>query len=115
MARLSRNAMEAAREVRAYLREADLRYCDSERIADHFCLSQTAMRRKLQAAGTSLQTLKDEERRRRLHTLLHDGRVVPKRIAGELGFSAAPSFYKWFRDAMGVGIKDYCRDRGIAA
>lgn len=104
---MSSKPIQAARQVQVYLQGADLMGATIERVAEDLGTPQTTMTRRLRRGGTTFQKLKDEERRRRLHQLVRRGQIVPKRDLEYLGFREPNTFYRFFREHMGMGVREH--------
>lgn len=92
---------EFVEQVRRYIRrriaEPNLAL---DAVAGYFSLSERTFQRRLSEFGTSLNDLRDEERRQLSLALLRDGSLSISEIAYRLGYSAPSAFtrsvYRWF-------------------
>lgn len=69
-------------------------------VAEHLRLSERTLQRRLAEEGTNFQDLVDQTRRELAHQFLSIGRLTPKEMSFELGFSDPSNFYRackrWF-------------------
>lgn len=69
-------------------------------VAEHLRLSERTLQRRLAEEGTNFQELVDQTRRELAHQYLSIGRLTPKEMSFELGFSDPSNFYRackrWF-------------------
>lgn len=114
MAELSDRPIAAARQVQAFLQTADLLRLRCNDVAEHYGISETALHKRLRRGGTTYKALLDAERRRRLHRLLYADRIIPKRDAEVIGFCHATGFLKFFKDTMGMTLREWRRQRAAA-
>lgn len=90
-------------QVNSYLSSADLTRCNRVTAAEHLDTSPTTLGRRIKKAGYSWQELKDAERMRRLRPIMDGYRKSSWRSVATLcGFNEVNSFYRFFKDTMGM-------------
>ncbi|QVN04041.1 AraC family transcriptional regulator [Pseudomonas rhodesiae] len=106
-ARASRNLISQIRELLA----RDLgEFNTLGRAAEHFCLTERTLRRRLKSINISFQHLLDEARQKRAEKLLLDGIKIAE-IAELLGYSDIASFRHAFRRWTGLSPSQYRQHR----
>jgi AraC-like DNA-binding protein len=78
-------------------------------VADAVHMSPRTLRRKLEAQGTSLSSLLDEERRDRAMMLLRSPELSVAQVADRLGYGNAQNFERAFRRWTGASPATYRR------
>jgi len=103
-----RNPDSLAAQVRRLLRESPAEpWPSSTELATHFRLSESTMRRRLRAEGTTYLSIKDHLRRDfAIDELQRSDRPVGS-IALELGFAEPSAFYRAFQKWTGLRPSDY--------
>jgi AraC-like DNA-binding protein len=82
---------------------------DLVRVAEHFHMSVSALKKHLQQEGTSFLQIYDEVRRREACRLFEDGRMAQKEIAFRLGFTSHSAFIRAFRRWQNMSPSEYRR------
>lgn len=105
------------RRVLRILLMCDLETISADEVARRLFVSQSTLRRRLQAENTSYQQLLDQVRRYRCEKALARRWLPGKSIAGQLGFSQPNSFYRAFGRWTGMTYTEYKRrhHRGSAS
>lgn len=96
--------------VRRLLR-GNLRHT-SNSLADALAMSARSLHRQLAAEGSSVQTLKDEQRQALATELLRQTRRPIKQVAHAAGFDSDKSFARAFRSWTGQSPEQYRAGRG---
>ncbi len=96
--------------------------CTNERIAADFCLHPRTLQRRLRAAGTSFEDLKDEIRRDLALRYIQSGDMPLKRVAEKLGYAETSvlsrSCFRWFSSSpreLRTQYKSSAHDRAAGA
>lgn len=92
-----------AKILRQHLKEMPT----AEQVANEVCLSSATLNRRLKAAGTSFQQLKDTIRHQEAQRLLNNPRLGIDQIAEHLGFNDTSNFSKAFKQWEGVTPSQY--------
>lgn len=79
----------------------------AEQVASELCLSSATLNRRLKAADTSFQQIKDTIRHQEAQRLLANPRLSIDQIADHLGFNDASNFAKAFKQWEGVTPSQY--------
>lgn len=79
----------------------------AEQVANELCLSSATLNRRLKAANTSFQQIKDTVRQQEAIRLLGNSRLSTEQIAEHLGFTDASNFAKAFKQWQGVTPSQY--------
>lgn len=88
--------------IRDYLRDADLHVANEAALTALLGAPARTIQHRLHQDNTNWQTLKREERQRRLQVLLATpGRVRSEDLMHQLGYTDESSFFRRFRQSMG--------------
>jgi len=88
--------------IRDYLAAADLHLANEPALTAMLGAPARTIQHRLHQDNTNWQTLKREERQRRLQALLTTpGRIHSEDLMQKLGYTDDTSFFRFFRQAMG--------------
>lgn len=88
--------------IRDYLRTADLHVANEAALTALLGAPARTIQHRLHQDDTNWQTLKREERQRRLQVLLATpGRIHSEQLMQKLGYTDDTSFFRFFRQTMG--------------
>lgn len=79
----------------------------AEQVASELCLSNATLNRRLKAANSSFQQIKDTIRHQEAQRLLSNPRLSIEQIAEHLGFNDASNFAKAFKQWEGITPSQY--------
>jgi AraC-like DNA-binding protein len=112
---LTQNRHNTAERVRDLLRYcSDLDGFDARRIARGVGLSESALRRRLAAAGSNVTLLMEEARARAACEALERPDCNIKELAESLGYSQSSAFHRAFKRWTGLTPRDYTRSHDPA-
>lgn len=96
-ARALRDAPDIVPRVREALRSASPGYPDLQAVADRLLISKRTLVRRLAEAGTTFQSLLDDERHRHALELIQQGSLAMHQIALQLGYTDPAAFTRAFK------------------
>ncbi len=96
--------------VHRLLKEAELNYPKLDEVASRLYLSSRTFKRRLQAEGTTFQSILDRVRMHQAKQLLTGSRQSVDAIASALGYSDASNFSRAFRRCEGMTPARYRRE-----
>jgi AraC-like DNA-binding protein len=112
---LTQNPSNTAERVRDLLRyRVDLDGFDARQIARGVGLSESALRRRLAAAGSNVTLLIEEARARAACEALRRPDCNIKELAESLGYSQSSAFHRAFKRWTGLTPRDYARSHDPA-
>ena len=84
-------------------------------VAERLSTTERTLRRHLHAAGTSFQDLLDETRQQMtLQHFVHNPAATGAEIAGRLGYTDPPAFYRAFKRWTGQSLTEYREQRLVS-
>lgn len=99
--------------VRAYLNQTSWEYANLTKAAQAMHMTPRTLIRKLEADGTSFQSIKDALRRDIAIRHLQVGQTSIEAIAQDVGFSSAAGFHKAFHKWTGATPSSYRRQPAV--
>ena len=94
--------------IRDYLAAADLHLAKEGALTTLLGVPARTIQHRLHQANTNWQSLKREERQRRLQVLLATpGRIHSEDLMQKLGYTDDTSFFRFFRQSMGETFTDW--------
>lgn len=102
--------MTTTEKVQAYLLNCDMQRQSAPDCASQLCISDTVLRRRLRAEGTTYGALLDAERRRKVLELLEKNPHADTwKMADALGYSERNTAARTFCRLFGMGIRQFRR------
>ncbi|MDX1695607.1 MAG: AraC family transcriptional regulator ligand-binding domain-containing protein [Ketobacteraceae bacterium] len=93
--------------VRTYVKERLPEYPDIDELANHFNVSRSTLKRRLQAHNTSYKTIMDEMKMLTACELLESSRLSVDEISSHLYFSEGAAFRRAFKRCCGMSPSQY--------